>query len=148
MKVKFSNYICLYPENENEKKTIKYILEEALVYSNPKYEAALNGGFYPKGIPKFIKSYELVSNSYFIIPKGCLEIYEHIKTKIKVTEVSVDRTEGREIDFKCDFKLRDEEQVKAVNAFLNHQAGNGILSLPCGLTYAVWPTINQVNLEI
>ena len=148
MKVRFSNYIYLYPENENEKKTIKYILEEALIYPNPKYEAAIASGFFPKGIPKFLKTYDFVGGKYFIIPKGCLEIYEHIKTKFKPTEEVIDRVEGKEINFKCRFKLRDEEQIKAANAFLNHKAGNGILSLPCGLTCAVWPTINQVNLEI
>lgn len=134
MKSKISTHIFLYPENKNEEKIIKFILEESLIYPNPKFDDMVSLGFSTRGIPKFLKTYDFIKDLYFKIPKGCFDVYEHIKSKVQLTEEDIEQNEGSEINFKCKFKLRDVEQQKAVDSFINNKNGYGILSLPCGLT--------------
>ena len=147
MKITLDEIIKLKPESSLEFEIIKEVIENNSIFKNPKYYSNEKLGFTNKGIPRLLKLYSYNKiNKEFEISKAAFNIIDLIILEgVAVTKTTDNRVEGKEIDFKCNFEARGEQQKEAIELYKDTNFGYGLLNAICGLTKPTRPTINTVN---
>ena len=125
MKIERSNYLKITFENKFEKNFIESVLERNCIHEKKKKSKKNNYGN-DFTIPKTINTYNKNKNTYYVY-RGNEHVYETLICSSFDKEI-IDNRVINNVDIECNIEPRDNEQIKAIDAFKNNDFGYGILS--------------------
>lgn len=129
MKVRIKEQIKITAETPEEFEKIKSLARQYLTFADPNDD---KGDF---GTPKLIGVFSLNKAAKSIeFPRGKHGFLEILKDSgLKITRISDERCEGKDIELNAKFNLRDKIQEKAFAAYMKAKWNIGMLNLGCGI---------------
>lgn len=129
MKVRIKEQIKITAETPEEFEKIKSLARQYLTFADPNDD---KGDF---GTPKLIGVFSLNKAEKSIeFPRGKHGFLEILKDSgLKITRISDERCEGKDIELNAKFNLRDKIQEKAFAAYMKAKWNIGMLNLGCGI---------------
>ena len=127
MKVKIANQIIIKAETKEEYDVCDRLLREHLTFLDPKEEET-------GGVRRIACYKQNKTKREFLVPRGKVGILERLeRAGSKISSLEDDRQEGRKIELKANFELRDQIQKNAFAAYLSQPWNAGVLNLACGV---------------
>lgn len=129
MKVRIKEQIKVTAETPEEFEKIKSLARQYLTFADPNDD---KGDF---GTPKLIGVFSLNKAAKSIeFPRGKHGFLEILKDSgLKITRISDERCEGKDIELNAKFNLRDKIQERAFAAYMKAKWNIGMLNLGCGI---------------
>lgn len=125
MIIERSNYLKITYETNQEKEVIENIIKRYCIHKNPKKEENNNKKYF-FNTPSILKTYNVKKNTFYVY-RGNKDVYDSlISTSLR--KKIIDNRNENYVDIECHVNPRDEEQEKALRAFLENDFGYGILS--------------------
>lgn len=127
MKVKIANQIIIKAETKEEYDICDRLLREHLTFLDPKEEET-------GGVRRIACYKQNKTKREFLVPRGKVGILERLeRAGSKISSLEDARQEGRKIELKANFELRDQIQKNAFAAYLSQPWNAGVLNLACGV---------------
>lgn len=129
MKVKIKEQFKVTAETDAEFEQIKTLARQHLTFAEP------NDDKKDFGTPKMIGVFSLnKATKSIVFPRGKHSFLERLKEQgLKNKELKDERCEGKEIQLKAKFNLRDKIQERAFAAYMKAKWNIGMLNLGCGI---------------